>query len=443
MSNAIRSLLSVTLLALTLPLAPSGEAAADQAPDVIDSEWTRSQIGMLRRLSIAEPLLPPASPGNRVADNPDAAALGEALFFDDRFSADQQQSCASCHNPAQDFTDGHAIATGTRLTLRNAPSLVSTANYKWWYWDGRADSLWSQALIPFEAPDEMASSRTAVLKTFSQIPGYVAQYEALFGSMPASELIDRLPAQAGPLGDLATRSAWYRLDASSQTTINRFYANIGKAIAAFQRTLSFEPSRFDQFAQQVISGPTEGGITTVSSTLLDAQEIHGLRLYLDDSKTHCRNCHNGALLSNSEFYDVGSAALAGSRADHGRALGLVAARRSEFNCLGEYSDVDDTDKRRLCRLAKIHDSNSNVLAMGAFKTPTLRRIKYTAPYFHDGSMETLDDVIRHYLQLDMSARSTQRQVSKTIAKAKAEHQLPPIALTEEEIAALVAFLEAL
>ena len=202
-------------------------------------------------------------------------------------------------------------------------------------------------------------------------------------------------------------------------------------------------NQFDQFARQVINSTAKKDVTTVTSALLDEQEIQGLRLYLDDSKTHCRNCHNGTLFSNSEFYDVGSAVLAGARADHGRALGLAAARRSEFNCLSEYSDVDDADKQKLCRLAKIHDSDSNVLAMGAFKTPTLRRIKHTAPYFHDGSMETLDDVIRHYLQLDMSARSNQRQVSKTIAKAKAEHQLPPIELSEDEIAALIAFLETL
>ena len=450
----ISPLVLATLLAAATLALPASSYANDVAVGVetnvtissasaVQSEWTRSDIGKLRRLSIRERMQSPPSPGNRVADSAEAAALGEAIFFDTRFSGDQQQSCASCHNPAQDFTDGHAIATGTRLTLRNAPGLIGTAHYKWWYWDGRADSLWSQALIPFEAPDEMASSRVAVLKAFSLMPERVAQYETLFGPMPSSEFIDALPEQAGPLGDLASRSAWYRLDEASRKSINVFYANIGKSIAAFQRTLNFEPSRFDRFAQQVIDSSSTADVTTVNSAEYSEQEIHGLRLYLDDSKTHCRNCHNGTLFSNSEFYDVGSAALAGTRADHGRSLGLVAARRSEFNCLGEYSDVAAADKYRLCRLAKIHDDSSNVLAIGAFKTPTLRRIKHTAPYFHDGSMETLEDVIRHYQHLDMSARSIQRQVTKTIAKAKAEHQLPPMNLSESEIAALIAFLETL
>ena len=420
----------------------SGEAV-ESAAVALQSEWTRSDIGKLRRLAISERMQPPPSPGNRVADNPDAAALGKAIFFDARFSAGQQQSCASCHVPERDFSDGHAIATGTRLTLRNAPSLIGTAHYKWWYWDGRADSLWSQALIPFEAPDEMASSRVAVLKTFSQMPQRVAQYEALFGPMPPAGWVNSLPDQAGPLGDLATRSAWYRLDEDSRKHINHFYANIGKAIAAFQRTLDFEPSRFDRFVAQVFASPLQDGIATTTSSDYTRQEIHGLRLYLDDTKTHCRNCHNGKLFSNSEFYDVGSAALAGARADHGRALGLVAARRSEFNCLGDYSDVAPAEKHRRCRLAKIHDSDSNVLAMGAFKTPTLRRVAHTAPYFHDGSMETLEDVVLHYQHLDMSAKSSQRQVAKSIARAKAEHQLPPMELTDSEIAALIAFLETL
>ena len=441
--NRFLPLLAVLLSCLpTTALSNTGDALPDRP--AINSKWSHSDRSKLRRLSLKEPLTAPDSPSNRYADDPAAAALGKKLFFDVRLSGDGTQSCASCHKPELDFSDGHAIATGTKLTLRNAPGLLGTANYKWWYWDGRADSLWSQALIPLEAPDEMASSRAAVLKIFSTDNELVDAYKALFGALPNQAVIDELPTQAGPLGDLKTRTAWYRIDEEHRAAINRFYANIGKAIAAYERTLQLPISRFDQFAQLILRQPVmEAGSSTVSTDLYSNEEIFGLRLYLDDDKTHCRNCHNGKLLSNSEFYDVGSAQLSGRHTDHGRSLGLAAAKRSEFNCMSDYSDVEPTARHRDCRLMRIHDSDENILAMGAFKTPTLRRVKNTAPYFHNGSLETLEDVVRHYQQLDMSAESGQRQIGRDIAREKEKHQLPPMNLSEDEISALIAFLNTL
>ncbi|MGB5326389.1 MAG: cytochrome-c peroxidase, partial [Pseudomonadales bacterium] len=235
-------------LLICMPLCANVQAMAP-----IATEWSRADIGKLKRLYLAETLQPPPDPSNRVADDALAAAFGRAIFFDKRFSANGEFSCASCHQPEKDFTDGRARSKGMVPTLRNAPTVISAANYKWYYWDGRRDSLWSQALIPFEAADEMGSSRVSVLKIVIADAVYREQYRTIFGPLPAGEWIAALPDRAGPFGDLATRTAWYRIDNSQRAQINTFYANIGKSVAAFERSLRHEPTRFDRYASALIA----------------------------------------------------------------------------------------------------------------------------------------------------------------------------------------------
>ncbi|MBT8139326.1 MAG: cytochrome-c peroxidase [Gammaproteobacteria bacterium] len=337
----------------------------------IEASWQRSDISKLKRLYLASELRPPDSPGNRVADNPAAATLGRAIFFDKRFSANQALSCASCHQPDRGFTDGRALSHGVSATMRNAPTVISAANYKWFYWDGRRDSLWSQALIPFEAANEMNSSRVSLLHIVSSDTNYRRQYEKLFGPLPAQDLLSRLPEKAGPYGDLPTRTGWYRISAPLRHQINIFYANIGKSVAAFERTLRFSPTRIDRYAAQLIALAQSNTTNPIiiRSQLLSHAEIAGLKLYLDDSKTHCRNCHNGQLFSNSEFYDINSAKLIGKFADYGRELGMRAAIDDEFNCTSRYSDMPDDEKNRRCRVNSL-SREPQPLAVGAFKTPT-------------------------------------------------------------------------
>ncbi|NNL56442.1 MAG: cytochrome-c peroxidase [Pseudomonadales bacterium] len=408
-----------------------------------ETRWSYRELGMLERLYTEAALEPPASPGNRFADNPLAAILGKQLFFDARLSGNGKLSCASCHQPERAFTDGRARGLGMHTTLRNTPSVISSANYKWFYWDGRRDSLWSQALIPFEAADEMGSSRVAILRIVSNDSDYRQQYETLFGALIGAKKIASLPAHAGPLGNLATRTAWYRIDESLREQINRFYANIGKAIAAYERTLRFQPTRFDRYVAALLLIPRRPGEQAVrfASSLLSKTEIEGLKLYLDDKKTHCRNCHNGRLFSNSEFYDINSAKLAGRAVDYGRALGLDAAHNDPFNCLGPYSDVDDGQKQTKCRLAGLDQHNENTLAIGAFKTPTLRGLIDSAPYFHDGSMESLDDVLRHYLNAGSTHSPSEPGVD--IQFAKQAHDLEALHLNAGELRSLLAFLMSL
>ncbi len=406
--------------------------------------WSSKELSMLKRLYISKPLAAPASPSNRVADNLQAVQLGKKLFFDTRLSRNNDFSCATCHQPAYAFTDRRSRAAGMGTAMRNTPTLVGSANYKWHYWDGRSDSLWSQALIPLESADEMGGSRVAILRTIMDDPEYAKHYQQLFGDLPATTTLANLPQHAGPLGDLTTRTAWYQLPEKIRHQINTFYANIGKVLAAYERTLQLQPTRFDRYAAELLKTATASKARPIvfSSHLMTESEIQGLKLYLNDKKTNCRNCHNGRSFSNSEFYDINTAKLDGKRMDYGRALGLDAARHDPFNCLGKYSDLPDNKKAKYCRLSKLNDEKDNTLMVGAFKTPSLRGLVHTAPYFHNGRLETLEGVLQYYAEDAHRLKQTGVH-NKKIIQAKQEHAVEPLQLTRLENRALLAFLLAL
>ena len=186
----------------------------------------------------------PIDPSNRYANDEAAASLGKRLFFDPAFSSNGRVSCASCHDPERLFTDGRAMARGVGESRRNTPDLVGVAWRTWFYWDGRRDSLWSQALIPFEAQAEMGSSRVAVLRRVAS--SYRSDYEKVFGALPD---LDGLPADAGPIGPRPHRQAWRQIDGKRQRQINNAFANVGKAIAAHESGLAVGPGRFDAYVE--------------------------------------------------------------------------------------------------------------------------------------------------------------------------------------------------
>lgn len=425
----------------------------------LESTWSINDIAKIKRLSIPlakdQPhaatsiLSPPSSPSNRYADNALAAELGRLLFFDVRLSGSGTIACASCHQPERGFSDNRSAAKGLHLTTRNTPTLIGSAMDKWWFWDGRSDSLWSQALLPFEAQDEMAGSRVSILATIWDDREYKSRYEALFGPLPEEKLFRELNKHANPNGPLASRTAWYQIPEASRKAITSFYVNLGKSIEAFERTLLHRSTRFDRFAQQLISQSqaqttiNRRTFTTLESELLDQEEIDGLRLFLNDKKTHCRNCHNGPRFSNSEFYDVGTGNFLGAGLDLGRSFGLPAARLSEFNCLGIYSDVPEEKKHHQCQLSKVHADNESPFMLGAFKTPSLRELSLTAPYFHDGRVESLEGVIEHYRSMDSMIKQQRAQLNRSAAKLKKESDLPPFEISDQEANSLVAFLETL
>src|SRR5262252_10166682 len=220
------------------------------------------------------PANPPTDPSNMysgmyASGNTDPAKLGKRLYFDGGYSGkllapfnvakdvngalgaagqDQLVSCASCHDPANGGADRrsqpNATSLGAGYTGRNAPTVINAAySPTWQFWDGRVDSLWSQALAPPEGVNEEATSRLAIAHFLAA--HYAAPYAAVFGPLPDLSDVSRFPAQGKP-GD----PAWEGMAAADQNTVNTIYANYGKAIEAYERRLispAFEPSAFDQF----------------------------------------------------------------------------------------------------------------------------------------------------------------------------------------------------
>jgi len=227
-----------------------------------------------------------------------------------------------------------------------------------------------------------------------------------------------LPEQAGPFGSNKVKNAWFRLPKALKKPINTVYVNIGKALEAYQRTLHFKPSRFDHY---VASLQTK---THSEKTSLSADEIAGLKLFIDAGKTQCLQCHNGPLFSNKEFHNVGSGVFSGGKLDFGRVFGLQVVLMDEFNCLGPYSDAEPSQ----CTSLRFLNKSPHVPLQGSFKTPSLRNVSATAPYFHDGRFNTLKQVIEHY---------------RRPPKKNGSHELLDLELTEEEVSQLVSFLMSL
>lgn len=347
--------------------------AVPGAPD-----WSEEELRIIASLSLdALPPLP-ADPSNRVADEPAAAALGHRLYFDTRLSSNGQVACATCHRPELMFTDGLALAVGVDIGPMHTPSLVGVAYSPWFYWDGRKDSQWAQALAPLEAKHEHAIDRVGLLHLIEGDANYRTMYEAVFGplSIPAA-----MPASGTPEGDEQQKANWNSLDSQTQTAVSSIFANLGKAIAAYERKIMPGRTRFDDYAAQLANVPEE-------ADALSNSEQAGLGVFI--GKGQCVSCHNGPLFTNHEFHNTGVLAVSGTMPSMGRYDGIRTSREDEFNCLGEFSDASASECIEL-RFAR--DTNDLV---GAMKTPTLRNISLTAPYMHGGQMTSLAEVVTHY-----------------------------------------------
>jgi cytochrome c peroxidase len=374
--------------------------------------WTDEELATLRSLSIAslQPLA--ADPSNRYADEPRAVQLGHKLFFDARLSSNGKVSCATCHVPRKDFQDGTALASGVGTTNRRTMPVAATAHSPWMFWDGRKDSQWSQALGPLESPVEHGGDRTQYAHLIAR--EYREQYEAVFGELPE---LAQLPPNAGPVADRARRAAWERLPATRRQDISRVYANIGKAIAAYERRLGLGPSRFDRYVDALAKGDPRTAESSLSS-----DELAGLRVFI--GKGSCINCHNGPRLTDDHFHNTGVAAVATLPKDQGRSLGVKQVLADEFNCLSKYSDASPSD----CEELSFVDS-ADAAMVRAYKTPTLRGVASRAPYMHAGQIATLEDAVAHY---DRAPRAPEGVT-----------ELRPLGLTAEERRQLVAFLRTL
>jgi cytochrome c peroxidase len=322
------------LTAAFLVVGPSGGGA-----------WTDAEQQVLDSLSLDALPSAPDDPSNRYDTDPEAAALGKRVFSDKRFSRDGSVSCSSCHMPKRGFQDGKALAEGIGRTRRRTMPLAGVAQLTWFFWDGRKDSLWSQALEPLENRVEHGGTRVQYARLIAR--HYRADYEAVFGSLP--RVLDRRAA-------------------------SRVFANLGKAIAAFERTLRPERARFDRYVagEDVLSEP----------------ELRGLRLFI--GRAGCVDCHSGPLFTNGEFHNTGVPPNPAAGRDVGRLAAIRKLQADEFNCLGPFSDAQPSQ----CALRFLVRPGRRL--RGAFKPPSLRNVAERPPYMHAGQLRTVDDVLDHY-----------------------------------------------
>ncbi|MCI0377167.1 MAG: c-type cytochrome [Gemmataceae bacterium] len=299
-----------------------------------------------------EPLgLPPVIWPEDNPYTPEKAELGRLLYFDKRLSSDGSVACATCHNPANGFTDGAAVSTGIKGQKggRSAPTVINRAYSLAQFWDGRAATLEDQAKGPIANPIEMtsdadaAAAHRACVERLRAVPGYVERFDKVFGTR--------------------------------EFTID----HVAKAIATFERTVLSGNAPFDRY---------KAG----DKTAMSEEQVRGMKVFFD--KATCDRCHIGFNFTDGSYENIGIG-MDKPEPDLGRFL--ITKREKE---------------------------------KGAFKTPTLREIEHTAPYMHDGSLKTLEDVVEHY---DKGG----------IKNPNLHERIKPLNLTKQDKADLVSFLKAL
>lgn len=341
------SLLAGALGAVVFVAAAAMSPQAATAPRLIAPQLEPGAV--FTEFGPVEPL--PAPP-------PAMVALGERLFEDPRLSGSGQIACASCHNRELAFADGVSRSFGhdrTRLT-RNAPSLLTSGWMTTLFWDGRADSLEAQASMPILHPDEMHGDLAVIRERLAADPAYPTAFAAAFDDPAITD------------------------------------ARLSDALAAFQRSLKPRRSRWSRFI---------GG----DERALNAQERRGLDLFR--GKAGCASCHNGPLLTDQRFHNLGLSFYGREREDLGR-----------YGVTGRPEDV------------------------GAFRTPSLLGVSRTGPYMHNGGLPTLAGVVAFYNAGGARPRPRPGQLNDPLFPTTSP-MLRPRDLSSEEQADLVAFLEAL
>ena len=390
--------------ALLLPLAA---LAACGEPEFSDAE--KAVIASLSLDSL--PPLPPDTT-NGVADLPAAMALGATLFFEPRLSGDGIVACSNCHKIDRHFQDDLPRAVAIGFNNRRTMPLAGVAWSPWLFWDGRRDSLWAQAITPLEDTVEHGGNRTAYARFMAE--NFRDRYERIFGPLPP---LDGLPQNASPLGSPAEQAAWASMSPDQQHAVNTVFANIGKAIAAFERSLTFPETRFDRFARALAAGREPAPDDDLS-----AEERAGLKLFI--GKAECIRCHNGPRFTDDHFHNTGVPPAPGLPEDLGREVGVAKVAADPFNCFGKFRDGPDT----ACAELRFMVTDRPELRR-AYKTPSLRGVADRPPYMHAGQIATLEEVIDH------DARAPE--------SVDGHSELNPLMLSEREKNALVAFLRTL
>ncbi len=321
--------------------------------------------------------IPPDNP-----QTPEKIALGQKLFFDGRLSADGTVACSTCHDPARAFTDGRPTSIGIqgRVGQRNAPTILNALYNKTQFWDGRVKTLEEQAALPIVNSVEMGQpSLDAAVARIAAIGEYQQAFRRVFGRPPNG-------------------------------------TDLVRAIAFYERTLLSFDSPFDRF----IAGDRNA---------IDDAAKRGWEIF--NTRGRCNKCHaltedkrDVTNFTDNDFHNIGIGII--------RHNVVVLARQAvQLINSGDTAAIDraaiQTDMSALGRFLITKKEPDTA----AFKTPNLRNVLVTGPYFHDGSQETLWDVSDHYNKGD------------GLQNPYLDVDIQPLALTEGDIDDLVAFLASL
>ena len=329
--------------------------------------------------------LPPVDVPVSNPANAKKVALGRKLFFDRRLSHNRTMSCAMCHIPEQGFTINEAatpVGVKGRSLSRNSPTTYNVAYARTMFHDSRESTLENQVLSPFFAEDEMALPSVAyLLDTINAAPDYNGLFEQVFGK-----------------------------------TAN--VINIGEALASYQRTVLSANSRFDRW----YFGKEEGA--------LSAEEIDGFELFTGSAG--CSGCHlihdDFALFTDHAVHNTGVGVQ--RSVDKQKSMAPVSVELIpgvtvpiKLRAGKSKAAMSPQDLGRMAITDRVED-------LYAFKTPMLRNVALTAPYMHDGSLQTLKDVVGFYNEGGVENEAL-------------DPRIKPLSLNEQEISALVAFLNSL
>ncbi len=321
--------------------------------------------------------IPPDNP-----QTPEKIALGQRLFFDGRLSADGSVACSTCHDPARAFTDGKPTSIGIkgRVGQRNAPPILNALYNKTQFWDGRAKTLEEQAALPIVNPLEMGQpSMDAAVTRIAAIAEYQRAFRGVFGRPPNGR-------------------------------------DLVRAIASYERTQVSFDSPFDHF----MAG---------DENAIDDSAKRGWELF--NTRGRCNKCHalsedkrDVTYFTDNDFHNIGIGII--------RHNVVALARQAE-------QLIDSADPMAIDRAAIQTDMSAlgrflitkKEPDIASFKTPDLRNVLVTGPYFHDGSQETLWDVMDHYNKGD------------GLQNPYLDEDIQPLALAEGEIDDVVAFLASL
>ena len=324
-------------------------------------------------------------PSNRVTGQPAAIAFGKRMFYNPRVSANGYMACASCHQTDRAWTDSIARAQGLAPVGRNTPTLTNVALQRHFGWGGASDSLWLASLRPMLDAREMGSSVGEVAQVVRVGDGLACEYQRAFGRHPSR--------------------------VSDETVL----VDVAKAIAAFQETLVTGRTAFDEFRDALARGDRQ------AMAAYPASAQRGLRLFVEGAA--CAACHSGAAFSNGSLVRSAGDGLEaqGFDADVGK---LVSSR---YNLLGRFNDGPVRTRARAAATRAVAAGPAQSIGV---RVPSLRNVAVTAPYMHDGSIDTLQAAVQHTGLAPLDRNQVEDLVAflKTLTDADAgrrPQRLPP------------------